>query len=294
MKYRKDLDFLKVRAGTTVEKVPLEHLIFWTALNRPRMKGWEERAKQITEFQPVYFCKPCRQIEDGAHRIRALYDRGEKTCDVKIHNKCIHPNTGYWGLLEASLSKIEKAGAKLHRLDYRWLRACVEKWKVIKRVVNFKNKTVLDIGCHCGYSALESIRHGAKFATGIDVREELIEAGANALTILDLHESVLLDAHNWETYNPEKTDIVMCLGLLHYFPLSKYESLFNKLLNTAKETVIIELRVYESGRKELIRRGSETKPSSTWLYDTFGEKGFKVIERYERKPGRELWIAERK
>ena len=182
MKYRKDMDFLKLRAGTTVQSVPLDHSIFWTALNRPRSKNWIERQKEITEFQPVYFCKPCRQIEDGAHRIKALYDRGKKTCDVKIHNECIHRNSGYWGLLEASLKKVEKEGAKLHRLDYRWLRACVkDKWPVIRKVVNFKNKTVLDVGCHCGYSVLEAIRQGAESGIGIDTREELIKAGANAL-----------------------------------------------------------------------------------------------------------------
>jgi hypothetical protein len=101
MKYKKDLDFLKVKAGTTVEKVPLDHLIFWTALNRSRNQKWIERQKEITDFQPVYFCKSCRQIEDGAHRIKALFDRGKKTCDVKVYNKCHHRNSGYWGILEA-------------------------------------------------------------------------------------------------------------------------------------------------------------------------------------------------
>ena len=297
MKYKKDMDFLKLRAGTTVQSVPLDHPVFWTALNRPRNKIWLKRADEITDFLPVYFCKNCRQIEDGAHRILALHRRDGKNavCDIKIYSKCIHRNSGYWGLLEASLKEIEDKGARLHRLDYRWLRACAkDKWPIIRKVVNFKNKTVLDIGCHCGYSVLEAIRYGAKSAKGIDIRKELIKAGAKAITILGLHESVLLTECDWESYKPEKTDIVMSLGLLHYFPLLEYETLFTKLLDTAKETVIIELRTYESNIKELTHRGNVTKPSSAWLYDKFGEKGFKVIERYVRKPERELWIAERK
>jgi len=295
MKHKEGMIFQEMRAGTTIQKVPLVHLIFWTALNRPRSKKWLLRMKQIKEFLPVYYCKKCRQLEDGAHRIRALRERGEKSCDVAIHNKCIHKNSGYLGILEAAFMKFKNRGMKFKPLDFAWIRACRDKWRIISKHVNFKGKTVLDVGCQSGYSPLEAVRRGARKVIGIENRQSIIDVGRFAISQLNLQARITLKLEDWALAPCEKHDIVICMGLLHYFPINEYERLFNKLLDSTRETLIIEMRLFLGDRIDIIEHGTQTIPSEGWLDAHANTHGFSIKTRAVRKLGkRELWILVRK
>ena len=96
MKYTKDMVFHKLRAGTTIQDVPLDHPVIQMVLSRPRNMAWMNRVKKIINspdtydiYRPAYYCKSCGQIEGGARRIMALKMIGKKTCNIKIYRECI-------------------------------------------------------------------------------------------------------------------------------------------------------------------------------------------------------------
>ena len=49
-------------------------------------------------------------------------------------------------------------------------------WHVLKKVLpDFTNKKVLDLGCGFGWHCIYATEHGAKFVTGIDISEKMLE-----------------------------------------------------------------------------------------------------------------------
>ncbi len=76
--------------------------------------------------------------------------------------------------------------------------------------VDFKNKTVVDLGCNFGFFSFLAARLGAKQVTGMDYLPEIIE-GATLLSSLYGHDNVMFrrfDIEEPET-DPGKYDIAM-------------------------------------------------------------------------------------
>jgi len=303
MDYRTDVVFHKVRSGTIVRGVPISHQIFFTAINRPRTDKWISRRDEITDFPPVYFCKKCRQIEDGAHRIARLYSLKEKfpslterVCDVRVMARCYKSmNSGYQGYLEAALHIFKSLKPDEYLpLDHAWIGACRDKWALFGPQIALEGKRLLDIGTQTGYTPLEAVRRGAKYALGIEQREPVLRAAGFVRDHLGLDNVEFMEA-DWDDCPQLQFDIVTALGILHYFPADKYERLFRKMLYSASETVVIEMRLRPDREDvELTTSGVQTLPTAGWFKAQFRDARFKVKQRFVRKPGvRELWIAER-
>ncbi len=293
--YYDSLKLNELEDNTIVKNVPLTHKIFWYILNIPRNDKWLKRAEEIDEFPPLYYCKKCKILEDGAHRTVALNNKGKKYSNIIVKNNCYANTTGYRNLIRTIMIKEKEQGAHIKRKDFDWLSTCCKyKWKAIDEVVKFKDKTYLDIGCQTGYSPLEGIRRGAKEAIGIDIRDRVLDIGRKAIDYLEL-DNVKLHNCSWEDYTPKKTDIVSCMGLIHYFPIDKYEELFYKILDNTKEIAILELRCNSNNDKNTLIEKSQVIATGGWLLDKLNKKGFELIKKVVRKPNkRELWIVKRR
>jgi len=84
------------------------------------------------------------------------------------------------------------------------------------------------------------------------------------------------------------------MGLLHYFSMTEYEAAFDKLMDSCKETLVIEMRLRTGNHNSELTAGSgnQTLPTEGWLSKKLETNNFKVITKYDREPGlRSLWVA---
>ena len=192
--------------------------------------------------------------------------------------------------------------------DIQMLKWAEVKRKSIAQFVNFKDRTVLDVGCSVGYISMWAAE-AAKYVVGMDVRSEIIRVAEAVRKELMIAETkVLFSVQDWREHNPPATseqnaDIVMCTGLLHYFHREEYGEAIAKLVYTCKETLILEMKVKKDiDDKPRIFEGAKegsTIPTFKWLKRTLVRCGFRIIKRVSGTDwpaggeGRELWILKR-
>jgi 2-polyprenyl-3-methyl-5-hydroxy-6-metoxy-1,4-benzoquinol methylase len=187
-----------------------------------------------------------------------------------------------------------------HRLDKKWLYASAfDKWPFIIKHVDFRNKSFLDVGCNIGYSCFKAWSLMAKSVFGLDIRANILRIARkikiNQLKIKSDKE-IKFRCGKWEDIKSfPQIDIIICMGLLHYFLIENYELILNKLMGFCKETLILELRLRQNNKEIKLTKGSgnQTLPTEGWLFKKLKDNGFTVKARLDRGKDRELWIAER-
>jgi len=130
-------------------------------------------------------------------------------------------------------------------------RDCEKTWLTFSDLINFKGKTVLDVGCHHAYFLIQALRNGAKKTIGIDKNlfhndkphEAFIKPleVAQQLCALWSFNDVELIEGDWLTvpFN-RQVDVAFCFNTAHYFK-SVYEGL-KKLFQATRETLVFEIR----------------------------------------------------
>lgn len=286
-------------------------------INKP---WWKKRIDYLTKnfeskkFKPIYYCKKCRRMEDGARRLHYAELNNFDFISVKIGDDCYkrykkkeessemikdRQTEKYWDipsgkeLLDIILSKMKEFPTS-HRLDKKWLLANVnDKWKYIDQI-DFEGKSYLDVGCHVGYSCFRAWQKGADHILGIDIRADVLRVAEEVGKELNAKQAIFINK-DWSKY-PETElafDIVSMLGLIHYFPKKIYKKVLKSLCDICKETLILELRIIPNSKPFLIETQRQTLPSTKWLSNALKQYGFNKIKRYVRETRRELWIAER-
>lgn len=186
------------------------------------------------------------------------------------------------------------------------------KWAEVKRslisdldLVNFENKTVLDVGCSVGYICSWASKV-AKYIMGVDIREDILKVAKHVKKDLGKDRCGLdFSFQNWGEFEPPvsykgKFDIVMCTALLHYFHREEYGDVIAKLAYVCNETLVLEMKVGQDNDKnprilQGIKAGT-TVPTLRWLKRTLLRCGFIGIHRIhdsawpEGGKGRELWV----
>ena len=316
IQYKQGVELWRYRANSIIKGVPVSYFDADTDAaaylsrvgNGSRWKASIQRIIDnfdLQKFGALFYCRKCKRMEDGAHRLVIARERGIKTVDVRIGGSCYKRYVKAGRVIRRdstfrdTFEKAMKENPTSHKLDPRWLEASVrDKWPLFSGLVDFRGKSFLDVGCNVGYSCVEAWGRMARESVGIEVREDVLKVADAVKAKIGVKDCSLsfLNA-DWSEINTDdwKFDIVMSMGLFHYFKMDEYERLFNKLLSVAKETVILELRL-RPFRKDvaLIKLGSQTLPTARWLLQHFKHGGFKVTNRFVRKQGsRELWIAEK-
>jgi SAM-dependent methyltransferase len=117
------------------------------------------------------------------------------------------------------------------------------KWERIQKLVDFKSKRVLDLGCSDGYFSCKSLEAGAKQVSGIDLDPLRIE---KANFVKSIYNYTNIDFSVKDVYkidlDKENYDIILCLGLLHRIP--DMDKLLKKISNT--KTLVIETKIYDT------------------------------------------------
>lgn len=297
MEYQKNLKFDELRAGTLVKNVPIDHPVFDEHAHYIRRRRhypkWIKRVGDIlTNFDekknksPHLYCLNCGRLEDGAHR----YDIGknylnQKTRDIKTISICVKGIKG--DLLHMFRMRMKKAGCKPK--DFDWLDANHNtKWNHIGDI-DFKDKTLLDVGGQVGLNALMAIRKGAKEATTIEIRNDVLRVGKKLAYLLKLKNTKFINADILDYKIEKQYDIVTCFGLLHYFDIKNYKLLLKRLLGATKDTLIIEIRLEDvPGNDPIVKKQTIATPG--WIAKLAKRNGVPILGSIKRDKNRYIII----
>lgn len=335
--YIANTDLWTYDVGTIIYKVPVAYFKKDKDAMAYRRKNinkpwWKARMKQLAnefdpkKFKPIYYCKNCKRMEDGARRLNYSELHNMEFISVRIGDECykryrkrkpevvgiavtpeacdkvneMNKPVSCDPLIDIILSKMKEFPTS-HRLDKKWLLANVnDKWKYIEHV-DFKDKKHSDIGCHVGYSCFRAWQKGAKESCGLDIREDVLKVAEEVKKELNIsddegtfHKVSFLDVYDSHFLKCViNSDIVSMLGLIHYFPKKIYKKVLKSLCDITKETLILELRIIDRNKPFVQEIQRQTLPSSKWLSNALKQYGFKVERRVKREFRRELWIAKR-
>jgi SAM-dependent methyltransferase len=278
---------------------------------------WKTRTDEISKnFNPdklgeFFYCLKCRRLEDGAHRRIIAKEKGVMAIDVRTGNDCYKNYVKNGRLIRGDstfLETYEKIMGEIkteHRLDKKWLEvSAFDKWPFILQHVDFRDKSFLDVGCNVGYSCFRAWSLMASEVVGIDIRTDVLCVAASMNEKLKALNSKITFINIPLSQYHGGHDIVMCMGLLHYFPITDYEKNFpianyekmiNSLIESCNETLIIELRLRQGDKniKLTTGTGNQTLPTEGWLYRKLENNNFVIKAKYNRGKDRELWIAKR-
>jgi len=151
-----------------------------------------------------------------------------------------------------------------------------------------------------------SVAQLANRVTGVDVRPEIIQV-AKEVRKLEIPEAAAdFFVQDWKTFEPpladrHKFDVVLCTGLLHYFPREEYTEMVAKLGYVCGGKLVLEMKVKQDiddkprffgGTKE-----GSTIPTFKWLKWLLLTSGFYLEHRIfgDSWPegggkGREIWV----
>jgi 2-polyprenyl-3-methyl-5-hydroxy-6-metoxy-1,4-benzoquinol methylase len=306
--YKNGTKLYKYQVGTVVSEVPVRYFDEDrdAMAYRKRHKStrfWRENVANIManfdyeKLTPLYYCASCKRLEDGAHRLYIADKLGINKLDVLVGGICYkhYKKLENRSILETCFEVMDEYPTS-HRLDRKWLLAsALDKWRYLGDVV-FKGKSFIDIGCHVGYSCFEAWRRGASPVLGVDTREDVLMVADEVGARIGADSTVRLGRVQWGPGEERGRyfDIVMCMGLIHYFSGGAYKRVLDGLCGMCKDTLILELRIVPHGRVAIHRAsGGQTMPTTSWLKGVLGVAGFNH-KRFVRDKQREMWIATRK
>jgi len=317
VRYNSKIKPWEYKANTIIKDMPIKYFDddVDAANYLARVKNsnkWKVSIQKIIDnfdpfkFGEFFYCRKCRRIEDGAHRLVVAKKLGIKTADVRIGGSCyknyinagrlIRRDSTFMDTFEEAIEKNPTSNPS----DKRWHNAnAKDKWPLFSSLVDFRNKSFLDIGCNVGYSCIQAWSKMASVSHGIDIRKDVLKVANAVKAKLGIkNDNLLFILADWREFALKKRmfDIVMCSGLLHYFDINEYKRLFNKLLDSCKIQLIIEMRLRPNRSDDkLTLSGIQTLPTDTWFINRLKDKGFIIKARFIRKPGsRELWVVNKK
>lgn len=131
-------------------------------------------------------------------------------------------------------------------------------------------KTVLDVGCAEGLIAMECVRRGAAYATGVEIVPKHVEVGQRLAEKLPC-ELVIGDANVWE---PDSLyDVVLLLAILH--KLRDPSSACVNLARVAIELCVIRYPASSDGQV-IVDERSNRQPHD--IGDVMETLGFRIDE----------------
>ena len=134
---------------------------------------------------------------------------------------------------------VEYKGEIIHRGTQR----CWLSWDNIQKLgINWKNKTVLDVGSYFGYFSTKVLQAGARQTVALDQNEYLLDVYGTVLKAngFDNFQTIMRKLDETETSIPQGFDVTLVLNCLHHikkFSGRSYVTILDGLLSSADELV---------------------------------------------------------
>ncbi|WP_311064849.1 class I SAM-dependent methyltransferase [Halomonas sp. DWK9] len=115
------------------------------------------------------------------------------------------------------------------------------RFEYIKRHINYKNKTLIDIGCNTGFFIFEALDNGAVKALGYEGSESAYLQLSNY--VQKTHEKIAIrnDFFDLKKNNNEYYDIVHLLNVVHHLGNDYGEKASNNDIRKLKEEIISQV-----------------------------------------------------
>jgi 2-polyprenyl-3-methyl-5-hydroxy-6-metoxy-1,4-benzoquinol methylase len=129
---------------------------------------------------------------------------------------------------------------------------CWKTWEHINELnIDFKDKTVYDIGCFDGYFSFKMADYGARTVVGIDLSPSAVNIYNHICQAYqyDHCEAFCLDVMCCDFFK-KKSDITVCLNMIHYIKMkdvTKYMSVLRYMFDNSTHLV---LEINESERPD--------------------------------------------
>ena len=124
-----------------------------------------------------------------------------------------------------------------------------------------------------------------------NLRGQVTQAPHTYGTVSLMNEHQLVIA---ETTFVGREELINPEGLLHYFDPGKYEAMLKHLVQTCRETLILEVRVSAQSGNSVEIRGKQTLVTEAWLRETLLNLGLRsenYIANQKANESRQVWIA---
>lgn len=92
------------------------------------------------------------------------------------------------------------------------------KWHKLRSLIDFRGKSVVDLGCNEGFYCQEAVRLGAAHVVGVDIDAHRIEKATFAANVLGMEEIQFVQASAYDVTQQTlsgRCDLALVLGLLH-------------------------------------------------------------------------------
>ncbi|MEG3889937.1 methyltransferase domain-containing protein [Microcoleus sp. Z1_A1] len=114
---------------------------------------------------------------------------------------------------------------------------------------DYKSASVLDIACNEGYFAFEALKHGCKFALGLDVRKENIEKALFIQRALQYQNCEFREADIFEFETRDTYELVFLLGIIYH--VENPIGLLRKSADLTSKFLIVETQLCQSQQKAI-------------------------------------------
>ncbi len=142
-------------------------------------------------------------------------------------------------------------------------------WSTLEKLLpNFKDKTVLDLGCGYGWHCLWAMEHGAKSAVGIDISEKMLESAKEKNNYKNL-EYICLPIEDINFPN-ESFDIVLSSLAFHY--IKSFEDIAKKVNHCLKKDGVF---IFSAEHPVFTAEGSQQ-----WIKDKNGNITHFPVDNY--------------
>lgn len=209
-------------------------------------RSWKEKSGDVIPPSLEYnmICKAIehvKNIHNGKGAILQLADGVYYTHNLNISqhslDKLLYSKVDF----DEADNYIKSIGKIYHNIyignkQYGGHKDCEQTWTQIASCIDFKDKTVLDLGCYYGFFSFRAEEYGAKKVVGYDYGNlpEVTNKLAQLKNSKATFESVDLDKMDTQ----ETPDIIFLLNVLHHnsAPLHVLKEMFSK----AQETIVME------------------------------------------------------
>ncbi len=89
-------------------------------------------------------------------------------------------------------------------------------WQRLEKIIQWRGKTIVDLGCFHGYFCFRAAKMGASSVIGLDALEAVL---ITARMIAKLEQCNTTEFREWKDTDPiPRADVTLCLNALHHFP----------------------------------------------------------------------------
>jgi SAM-dependent methyltransferase len=107
---------------------------------------------------------------------------------------------------------------------------------------NVRGKSILDVGCGCGWFSIFLAQKGARYVHGFDISPKMIEVAKKRASVNNVSDKINFRAYMAEEirFDDNMFDLIVGISVLHHIDLKKFSDIMTRILNKDGKAIFIE------------------------------------------------------